>query len=461
MSQNVDEDAENVAPTNDSTSWGLLFWTSNRDLETERLRHGKDLYKVGRGVVNDIIICQENCRINIHNLSRVHCGFKRIKDVTADYQTIIEDYSANGTFVNGVKIGKGKNKLLTHGDEISMTCSKGKVFIYLDTQHRNPGFPADINKKFVIVENLGKGSFGEVWLAVHKRSNKKYAIKSVRHQTNCYNEAKRADAVQQLKNESDLLCTLEHPGIVKVEDSICKTKSIHLVLELMNGGDLQKRIKSVTQIKESTGKYYFFQLLLAVQYLHKQGIVHRDLKPENILMSSQDDNAILKISDFGLSKFVDEETVCKTYCGTPLYLAPEVICNRTINRPYTSAVDVWSLGVILFLLLSGYHPFIHSYPAEDNIVKGAYLLRKERWSKVTSEGLALVRKMLEVNPIQRPTLEAIIEDPWMMDDEVISKVYELIFANSDFDTLPMPFASLKENETNDEPRCKRQRVVSL
>lgn len=80
---------------------------------------------------------------------------------------------------------------------------------------------------------------------------------------------------------------------------------------------------------------------------------------------------------------------------------------------------------------------------------------------MTSEGLALVRKMLEVNPIQRPTLEAIIEDPWMMDDEVISKVYELIFANSDFDTLPMPFASLKENETKDEPRCKRQRVVSL
>lgn len=86
----------------------------------------------------------------------------------------------------------------------------------------------------------------------------------------------------------------------QVEDSICKAKSIHLVLELMNGGDLQKRIKSVTQIKESTGKYYFFQLLLAVQYLHKQGIVHRDLKPENILMSSQDDNAILKVHNIAI-----------------------------------------------------------------------------------------------------------------------------------------------------------------
>jgi serine/threonine-protein kinase Chk2 len=157
--------------------------------------------------------------------------------MTADYQTILEDYSSNGTFVNGKKIGKGKNKLLTHGDKIAMTCPKGEIFTYLDTQYRNPGFPSDINKKFVIAENLGKGyflfdvlifpvfdvdkfilcrSFGEVWLSVHKKSNKKYAIKSVRRQPNDFNEFKRTQAMEQLKNESELLCTLEHPGIVKV-----------------------------------------------------------------------------------------------------------------------------------------------------------------------------------------------------------------------------------------------------
>jgi serine/threonine-protein kinase Chk2 len=121
------------------------------------VRHGKDLYTVGRHVMCDIVIHQEITKIKIDNLSRVQCGFRRIRDMTADYQTILEDYSANGTFVNGVRIGKGKNKLLANGDVIAMTCPKGKVFTYLDTQHRNPGFPTDINKKFVIVENLGKG----------------------------------------------------------------------------------------------------------------------------------------------------------------------------------------------------------------------------------------------------------------------------------------------------------------
>ncbi len=115
------------------------------------------MYTVGRHVACDIVIHQEITKIKIDNLSRVQCGFRRIRDMTADYQTILEDYSANGTFVNGVRIGKGKNKLLANGDVIAMTCSKGKVFTYLDTQHRNPSFPTDINKKFVIVENLGKG----------------------------------------------------------------------------------------------------------------------------------------------------------------------------------------------------------------------------------------------------------------------------------------------------------------
>lgn len=108
-------------------------------------------------MASDIVLDQDNCKISMDNLSRIHCGFKRVVDLATGFQTILEDYSSNGTFVNGVKIGKGRSKLLTHSDEISLTCRHGKLFTFLDTQYRHPGFPADINKKYVIVNALGKG----------------------------------------------------------------------------------------------------------------------------------------------------------------------------------------------------------------------------------------------------------------------------------------------------------------
>ena len=170
----------------------------------------------------------------------------------------------------------------------------------------------------------------------------------------------------------------------------------------MSGGDLQDKLDRLlrqrSRMKEATAKYYFFQLLKGVEYCHDNGIVHRDLKPENILMSSQDDDAILKvlknstfffkfyltfvlyqqITDFGLSKLVDENTALKTYCGTPSYLAPEVIKARHQKIQYTAQCDIWSLGVILFILLSGYHPFNNSSLGdrhlEDVIKKGIFPL---------------------------------------------------------------------------------------
>lgn len=137
-------------------------------------------------------------------------------------------------------------------------------------------------------------SFGEVFLAVNKQTGAKYAIKTVRAQGK--GSEAGFDALEQLRNEAEVLCTLEHPCIVKVQDIICRSRSIYLILELMSGGDLHSRIKKKSQLRESTAKYYFIQLLLAIEYCHKQGIVHRDLKPENILLSSTDDDAVLKVN---------------------------------------------------------------------------------------------------------------------------------------------------------------------
>ena len=108
-------------------------------------------------MASDILVKENDNKVSIDNVSRVHCGFKRVIDMAAGYQTILEDYSSNGTFVNGVKIGKGRSKLLTHSDNISLSCPHKKLFTFLDTQYINPSFPTDINKNYVIAHTLGKG----------------------------------------------------------------------------------------------------------------------------------------------------------------------------------------------------------------------------------------------------------------------------------------------------------------
>lgn len=149
-------------------------------------------------------------------------------------------------------------------------------------------------------------SFGEVFLAVSKQTGTKYAIKTVRTQGRSSEAG--FDALEQLRNEAAVLCALEHPCIVNVHDIVCRSRSVYLILELMGGGDLHSRIKK-KHLRESTAKFYFIQLLLAVEYCHKRGIVHRDLKPENILLSNYEDDAILKVKNLQLTLFSTSLTI--------------------------------------------------------------------------------------------------------------------------------------------------------
>lgn len=411
--------------------WGVLLYMEKPNLPPVKLELTKEVYKIGRGEAADCMLNAGNCSIIVSQLSRIHFSIKRQLDMVAGWQVIIEDGSGNGTFLNGRRVCKGRSMALTHGDVIALTCKKKKIFTFIDPNFKSPIFPLPITQKFIICQLLGKGSFGEVYLAIQKGTFKKYAIKSVK----CLGKSSSSrdnglEAMDMLRNEADLLCGLEHPCIVKVENIFCHSKSIHLVLELMSGGDLQDKLDRLlrqrSRMKEATAKYYFFQLLKGVEYCHDNGIVHRDLKPENILMSSQDDDAILKITDFGLSKLVDENTALKTYCGTPSYLAPEVIKARHQKIQYTAQCDIWSLGVILFILLSGYHPFNNSSLGdrhlEDVIKKAEFTWRKKVWDKVSPHGRSLVRLMLQVDPTKRPTVTEIYKHPWMMDDHLTHQI---------------------------------------
>ena len=156
-------------------------------------------------------------------------------------------------------------------------------------------------------------------------------------------------------NEVKILQSVSHPNVINLEDVIDTKDYLFIVLELAEGGELFEKIIEKTRLNESEAKLHFYQMASAIQYLHSKKICHRDLKPENVLLCSQDDsNPVIKITDMGLSKLVDLGTVLQTYCGTPQYMAPEVIMGA---GQYSLKVDCWGLGVILFILLSGTPPF--------------------------------------------------------------------------------------------------------
>ena len=170
--------------------------------------------------------------------------------------------------------------------------------------------------------------------------------------------------------------------------------------------------------------------------MHDQGISHRDLKPENILLCSKENKeTLIKVTDFGLSKFFDATTVLKTFCGTPNYLAPEVLTSKG-EGSYTNKVDNWSLGVILYICLAGYHPFNEDgkVPLETQIRKGSYTFPPDYWSSVSKDAIDLVKNLLNVDPDKRFTLDQVLNHKWIKNDKNLKKLAEKIMTGNKVET---------------------------
>ncbi|XP_078336961.1 serine/threonine-protein kinase Chk2-like [Crassostrea virginica] len=240
-------------------------------------------------------------------------------------------------------------------------------------------------------------------------------------------------------NEVKVLKSLKHPCIIKIEDVVDTPDILFIVLELVDGGELFDNLVSIGQYDEATAKLISYQMVCAVKYLHDEGITHRDLK----------------VTDFGLSKFVDAGTMMKTFCGTPSYLAPEILLTVGMGS-YTKAIDCWSMGVILYICLVGYPPF--SDEREDmtlnkQIIGGHYSFPSEYWKEdvrlqysnqllefcsVLPESsisyndgifvaIDVVKKLLTVDPKKRATLEEVISHPWFKDEEMKKKANLLMY----------------------------------
>ncbi|KAI1435234.1 protein kinase SNF1 [Xylaria sp. CBS 124048] len=255
---------------------------------------------------------------------------------------------------------------------------------------------------YTVLATLGEGSFGKVKLAVHRSTNQRVALKIIARK-----KLISRDMVGRVEREIEYLQLLRHPHIIKLYSVIKTQNEIIMVLEYA-GGELFDYIVSHGKLEEQQARRFFQQMICAVEYCHRHKVVHRDLKPENLLLDHQ---LNVKIADFGLSNIMTDGKFLKTSCGSPNYAAPEVISGKLYAGP---EVDVWSCGVILYVLLVGRLPFDddHIPSLFAKIQRGVFTV--PHWIK--PEAADLIRKMLQTNPVQRATIEDIRQDPWFLKD---------------------------------------------
>jgi tRNA A-37 threonylcarbamoyl transferase component Bud32 len=254
--------------------------------------------------------------------------------------------------------------------------------------------------KYELGRTLGSGSFSKVKLGVDD-TGKQYAVKMIEKE-----QLVREHMEEQLKREISVMKLLNnHPHIVRLYDVLQTSNHIYLVLELVTGGELFDRLLQAKKFEEDIARRYFQQIVVALHYCHRHGVAHRDLKPENLLVDDKDN---IKITDFGLAN-VQGAAMLRTVCGTPNYVAPEVLREVGYNG---LAADVWSCGVILYVMLAGYLPF-DDHTLEDlfkKIQKGEF-----RMSKSFSDGARdIIARMLVVDPARRYSLDQVMKHPWFL-----------------------------------------------
>ncbi|PKA61225.1 CBL-interacting serine/threonine-protein kinase 12 [Apostasia shenzhenica] len=248
---------------------------------------------------------------------------------------------------------------------------------------------------------LGQGTFAKVYVAKNVKSDESVAIKVLDKE-----RILNSGLVAHIKREIAILRRVRHPNIVQLFEVMATKTKIYFVMEYVRGGELFGKVAK-GRLKSETARRYFQQLISAVGFCHARGVFHRDLKPENLLLG---DNGDLKVSDFGLSAVSDQirqDGLFHTFCGTPAYVAPEVLTRKGYDG---AKVDVWSCGVILFVLMAGYLPFHDQnvMAMYRKIYKGEF--RCPKW--FSSELTKLMLRLLDTNPQTRITIPEIMENRW-------------------------------------------------
>mmetsp|Transcript_1056 Transcript_1056/g.1953 ORF Transcript_1056/g.1953 Transcript_1056/m.1953 type:complete len:494 (-) Transcript_1056:28-1509(-) len=256
---------------------------------------------------------------------------------------------------------------------------------------------------YQIGQLLGQGAFGEVRKCINRKTRVIRAVKLIRK------ESMSKEEEQSFKYEINILKKLDHPNILKLYEVFEDDKRYYLVTELCKGGELFDEIVTKVQFSEREAATIIQQILQAVSYCHTLGIVHRDLKPENVLIDKELNNT-LKIIDFGTSVQYDKaKEKLQTTHGTSYYIAPEVL-----NKNYDERCDIWSVGVILYILLSGKAPFDgdDDHEITEQVKIGNYNMKNGIWEVLSKDAKDLIKKMLTYNFKQRVTAKEALGHPW-------------------------------------------------
>mmetsp|Transcript_68247 Transcript_68247/g.172663 ORF Transcript_68247/g.172663 Transcript_68247/m.172663 type:complete len:536 (-) Transcript_68247:224-1831(-) len=256
-------------------------------------------------------------------------------------------------------------------------------------------------------KKIGEGTYGSVVRGKHRVTNNVRAIKVISK-----GQLNNQKNMEKFKREIEIMKVMDHPNIIKLFETFEDQRNVYLAMELCSGGELFDRIIEAGHLTEREAAIVVQQILRAIFYMHDKCVSHRDLKPENFLFSTKDaiERSILKIIDFGLSCTYKPGQVLSTRAGTPYYVAPQVLAGR-----YDHMCDLWSVGVIMYILLCGYPPFYGRNDQEvlTKVKKGNYSFDDKDWARVSSDAKGLIRKLICFNPRDRFTAEQALNHAWI------------------------------------------------
>ena len=286
-------------------------------------------------------------------------------------------------------------------------------------------------------KSIGKGGFGSVWKVRHKITKKIFAIKVINKES-----IVKQKMVEQTNREIEIMYKLDHPHIIKLYSHFEDDEDFCLIMQIATKGQLYTIIKRLKRLDQRTSAQYMREIISAIKYLHTRvpPIIHRDIKPENILL---DQEGRCKLADFGWSNFDDGNKFRDTYCGTPEYLAPEMIMKSGHNE----SVDIWALGVLLFEMLTGRTPFNYTGDRIQlfNNIKTLRIIWTDDFPQLAKD---LVSRILKLNPKDRLTLDEIINHQWFKDVPIIKPVLVPIIYNEKQKLESHLIQSIPENDVN-------------
>merc|ERR1712137_1088831 len=278
------------------------------------------------------------------------------------------------------------------------------------------GIPITIfAEKYHVGDVLGRGAFSVVKEVTSKRSGRRYAVKII-------DKKNVGQDMQRLRVEIDILTRVKHPNIINLKEIMEDDDTLYIITELVTGGELFDKIVDLGAYTESDAARLVAKMVSAIDYLHSMNIVHRDLKPENLLLKSEGDISEVKLADFGLSKIVSDgvqKQMMQTACGTPGYVAPEVLT----ADGYDKEVDLWSIGVITYILLCGFPPFYNEHLPIlfEAIMQADYDYPEDYWDEISDTAKNFIDRLLVVDPQKRMTTAQALAHPWLSDGKVSDK----------------------------------------